>query len=178
MGFKEELKTKSLFSNLSFFIPCSTRLKPAYSMGGWTVTYGISRGLSAHNTMHIIHYSTVKHGSTAWAALNWIKISQNDSILSVLKLKTNKWKLSIKDMKGVEAQPWSVNFYFTYDSTWKNGVALLWLQDLPLSSPRWKNPSMRCAPLLKCWVKWSSQCASTPVISPASFCTCSGTLSE
>lgn len=67
MGFKEELKTKSLFSNLSFFIPCSTRLKPAYSMGGWTVTYGISRGLSAHNTMHIIHYSTVKHGSTAWA---------------------------------------------------------------------------------------------------------------
>lgn len=67
MGFKEELKTKSLFSNLSFFIPCSTRLKPAYSMGGWTVTYGISRGLSAHNTMHIIHYSTVKHGSTARA---------------------------------------------------------------------------------------------------------------
>lgn len=47
----------------------------------------------------------------------------------------------------------------------------------PFMSPRWKYPSTSEAPLLKCWVMWSNQLASTP-FTPSSplAVTCSGTL--
>lgn len=39
-------------------------------MGDWAVTYGVSCGLTAYNSMYIINYLAVKKRFTVWAAVS------------------------------------------------------------------------------------------------------------
>lgn len=62
--------SSSPLSNLSLLIPRPLWLKPTYFMGDWAVTYGVSHGLTAYNSMYIINYPAVRKRFTVWAAVS------------------------------------------------------------------------------------------------------------